>query len=91
MKALFFVSFAFLFILPTFTAPSSEWKYSKLFRNKNRFFLEKVVCYWQRRINVSLIDPFICTHIIFAFVNTNIAGDVIFENIADEGENLTEK
>jgi chitinase len=43
------------------------------------------VCYWQRRISASLIDPNICTHIIFAFINTNARGELLLENESDEG------
>lgn len=43
-----------------------------------RVFGRNVVCYWQQRIDISLIDPFICTHIVLAFVDTNSTTGELF-------------
>jgi hypothetical protein len=45
----------------------------------------RVVCYWQRRMDASLIDPHICTHIVLAFVNTNATGTVFASTYQDQG------
>jgi hypothetical protein len=46
---------------------------------------QKIVCYWQRRMDASLIDPHICTHIVLAFVNTNATGAVYASTYQDQG------
>lgn len=45
----------------------------------------RIVCYWQRRMDASLIDPHMCTHIILAFVNTNATGAVYANTYQDQG------
>lgn len=34
------------------------------------------MCYWQQRINLTQIDPFICTHIVLSFIDSSVEGNV---------------
>lgn len=53
-----------------------------------QIFSDKVVCYWQAMIDADLINPHICTHIIYAFVGVDHNGSVNFLMSDGTGESI---
>lgn len=47
-----------------------------------------MICYWQFRVDASLIDPNACTHIIFAFADVSPTGDVHIASAITEAKVL---